>query len=248
MIPEKWQLYSQTGVDGPEYGVRIRPGYTVVGFQLEDARQIVAWQNASIQPEGDILDRAKAAAKSLDYCPDFADEQQIILELIAEVEQLRSDRGVWIKHYNDVLEANARITELEAEAQEYHDKKEEALALCAGQNRYIERLEAAFLEAKRCPTCNGAGKLIDVLISRKLGRVESERVCPLCEGKGEEKAREALEQIRSSNHIVEANQMVLTAEQREALQLAIILISPGARGRVEPVIRAMLEGAGGKDE
>ena len=62
---------------------------------------------------------------------------------------------------------------------------------------YIKRLEAAFLEAKRCPTCNGAGKLIDVVISRNLGRVESERVCPLCEGKWEEKAREALEEIKT---------------------------------------------------
>jgi hypothetical protein len=43
-----------------------------------------------------------------------------------EVERLRSEREVWIKHYNDVLEANARIKELEAEK---------------------ERLEAAFLIA-----------------------------------------------------------------------------------------------------
>lgn len=215
----------------------------------------------------DILERAKAAAKSLDYCPDFADEQQIILELIAEVEakndkiahdaitiqmhhnnaltlqkeierlrsenaraerahesldymrrheiaakaarirelgseieRLRSEREVWIKHYNDVLEANARIKELEAEAQEYHDKKEEALTLCAGQNRYIERLEAAFLEAKRCPTCNGKGMIRHTVMHRVKDRMEDmsfNQTCPLCSGKGEQKAREALEKIRA---------------------------------------------------
>ena len=71
-----------------------------------------------------------------------------------EIERLRSENrelkktDVWA---NDVIKEheslNARIKALEAEAQEYHDKKEEALTLCAGQNRYIERLEAAFLRS-----------------------------------------------------------------------------------------------------
>lgn len=77
-------------------------------------------------------------------------------QLQNEVERLRAENrelkktDVWA---NDVIKEheslNARIKELEAEAQEYHDKKEEALTLCAGQNRYIERLEAEFLEATK---------------------------------------------------------------------------------------------------
>ena len=113
MTTEKWQLYSQTGVDGPEYGVRIRTGYTVVGFQKEDAQAIVDWQNASIQPEGDIMEKAKALRNaalprqtysipgqtgygnpSLSKGWDFSavDElvRVVVLELIAEVERLRS--------------------------------------------------------------------------------------------------------------------------------------------------------------
>lgn len=61
---------------------------------------------------------------------------------------------------------------------------------------YTERLEAAFLEAKQCPTCEGAGEIRDVVISQALGRVEVTRVCPLCEGRGEENARAALEKIK----------------------------------------------------
>ena len=92
---DKWQFYSQTGVDGPEYGIRIRPGYTVVGFQLEDARQIVAWQNASIQPEGDILERAKSSAENIEryaYDCDFGEARLVILELIAEIERLQGPK------------------------------------------------------------------------------------------------------------------------------------------------------------
>ena len=93
---------------------------------------------------------------------------------------------------NQIASKDARIKERE-EANRNIDKRRDEMAA------FIERLEAAFLEAKRCPTCNGAGKLIDVVISRNLGRVESERVCPLCEGKWEEKAREALERIKNGN-------------------------------------------------
>ena len=114
MTTEKWQLYSQAGVDGPEYGIRIRPGYTVVGFRKEDALAIVTWQNAFIQPEGDIMEKAKALRNaalprrtysipgqtgygnpSLSKGWDFSavDElvRVVVLELIAEVERLRSD-------------------------------------------------------------------------------------------------------------------------------------------------------------
>lgn len=112
-----------------------------------------------------------------------------------EVERLRAALAHELDLRNRHIESlEARIKELE-EANRNIDKRRDEMAA------FIERLEAAFLEAKRCPTCNGAGKLIDVVISRNLGRVESERVCPLCEGKGEEKAREALEQLRAEGKI-----------------------------------------------
>ena len=123
----------------------------------------------------DILERAKALRSSA-----FGTHKQaldVVDELIAEVERLRSDQDAIMAAWDkDAVEHDARIKELEANN---------------------KRLEATFLEAKRCPTCNGAGKLIDVVISRNLGRVESERVCPLCEGKWEEKARDALEKIKA---------------------------------------------------
>ena len=162
----------------------------------------------------DILERAKKAL--IDDDMTYEDYNECISLLIAEVKRLRSHHiqimgkiRAWI--LNDCAEVcrgfdwrdeeisrqreeidakDARIKELE-EANRNIDKRRDEMAA------FIERLEAAFLEAKRCPTCNGAGKLIDVVISRNLGRVESERVCPLCEGKWEEKAREALEEIKT---------------------------------------------------
>ena len=125
----------------------------------------------------DILERAKSLRHYLANKAEWKDESVIVGELISEVERLRSDQDAIMAAWDkDAVEHDARIKALEANN---------------------KRLEAAFLEAKRCPTCNGAGKLIDVVISRNLGRVESERVCPLCEGKWEEKAREALEEIKT---------------------------------------------------
>lgn len=105
-----------------------------------------------------------------------------------EIERLRSENrelkktDVWA---NDVIKEheslNARIKALEAEAQEYHDKKEEALTLCAGQNRYIERLEAEFLEAT---------KEIVYAIHEGRDAPEGEDVY------AEKEAREALERIK----------------------------------------------------
>ena len=168
MTTEKWQLYSQTGVDGPEYGVRIRTGYTVVGFQKEDAQAIVAWQNASIQPEGDIMEKAKALRNaalprqtysipgqtgygnpSLSKGWDFSavDElvRVVVLELIAEVERLRSLNESLMENGNDLRtrcqKAEARIKELE-EANRNIDKRRDEMAA------FIERLEAAFLKAE----------------------------------------------------------------------------------------------------
>ena len=167
MTTEKWQLYSQTGVDGPEYGVRIRTGYTVVGFQKEDAQAIVAWQNASIQPEGDIMEKAKALRNaalprqtysipgqtgygnpSLSKGWDFSavDElvRVVVLELIAEVGRLRSLNESLMENGNDLRtrcqKAEARIKELE-EANRNIDKRRDEMAA------FIERLEAAFLDS-----------------------------------------------------------------------------------------------------
>ena len=61
-------------------------------------------------------------------------------------------------------------------------KKEEALTLCAGQNRYIERLEAEFLEAT---------KEIVYAIHEGRDAPEGEDVY------AEKEAREALEQLRA---------------------------------------------------
>ena len=112
--------------------------------------------------------------------PETDNDMQYILAAVYDLEPA----------LDEIERQAARIKELE-EANRNIDKRRDEMAA------FIERLEAAFLEAKRCPTCNGAGKLIDVVISRNLGRVESERVCPLCEGKWEEKAREALERIKA---------------------------------------------------
>ena len=155
-MSENWQLYAQQGVNGTEYGIRIRPGYIVVGFQKEDAEEIIRLH--------DEVERLRSLTLDQQYMMDDLDKE--------------------------ITAKDARIKELE-EANRNIDKRRDEMAA------FIERLEAAFREAKRCPTCNGAGKLIDVVISRNLGRVESERVCPLCEGKWEEKAREALEEIKT---------------------------------------------------
>ena len=232
MTTEKWQLYSQTGVDGPEYGVRIRTGYTVVGFQKEDAQAIVAWQNASIQPEGDIMEKAKALRNaalprqtysipgqtgygnpSLSKGWDFSavDElvRVVVLELIAEVERLRSHHiqimgkiRAWI--LNDCAEVcrgfdwrdeeisrqreeidakDARIKELE-EANRNIDKRRDEMAA------FIERLEVAFLKARQCPTCKGEGTI------HPIGQ-PIDSICPMCLGDPESMAREALERIRN---------------------------------------------------
>ena len=143
MTTEKWQLYSQTGVDGPEYGVRIRTGYTVVGFQKEDAQAIVAWQNASIQPEGDIMEKAKALRNaalprqtysipgqtgygnpSLSKGWDFSavDElvRVVVLELIAEVEAKRNLALDMLTKNKDLLD---RAMRAEAEVERLRSRE-----------------------------------------------------------------------------------------------------------------------------
>ena len=121
---------------------------------------------------------------------------ELLPALIAETERLRSAnshlhsicqkqqdtldayRHQNVDYYGKITAKDARIKELEA---------------------YIERLEAAFLEAKRCPTCNGKGFIRDPYLSRVRGLIIDEsidRICPMCEGKGEENAREELERIK----------------------------------------------------
>ena len=168
----------------------------------------------------DLLKRAAELANGMP-----PESFSIIHELIAEVERLRSNwrqehatAEIWKEdfrkmkkalqesellrqaQYNQITANNARIKELEAEAQEYHDIKEEALTLYAGQNRYIEGLEAAFLKA------------------------ESQRLWDLGKSTGKtsydcQEAREALERIKaetgSGDHVAGANKLILTAEQRE---------------------------------
>ena len=105
-----------------------------------------------------------------------ADYIETIDNLRAEVERLRAALAHELDLRNRHIESlEARIKELEAEAQEYHDKKEEALTLCAGQNRYIERLEAAFLK---------------LYVNQLVG-------CNMPREVAEKHAREALERIRS---------------------------------------------------
>ena len=172
MTTEKWQLYSQTGVDGPEYGVRIRTGYTVVGFQKEDAQAIVAWQNASIQPEGDIMEKAKALRNaalprqtysipgqtgygnpSLSKGWDFSavDElvRVVVLELIAEVERLRSLNESLMENGNDLRtrcqKAEARIKEL----QDLIDKPPEEADWVADYHLLQSALDGPIIDAAR---------------------------------------------------------------------------------------------------
>jgi len=77
---------------------------------------------------------------------------------------------------------------------------------------FIERLEAAFLKARQCPTCKGEGTI------HPIGQ-PIDSICPKCLGDPESMAREALERIKaetgSGDHVAGANKLILTAEQRE---------------------------------
>ncbi len=155
----------------------------------------------------------------------------LLPELIAEVERLRSHHiqimgkiRAWI--LNDCAEVcrgfdwrdeeisrqreeidakDARIKELE-EANRNIDKRRDEMAA------FIERLEAAFLKARQCPTCKGEGTI------HPIGQ-PIDSICPKCLGDPESMAREALERIKaetgSGDHVAGANKLILTAEQRE---------------------------------
>ena len=90
----------------------------------------------------------------------------------------------WLHAALDEIERQAaRIKELE-EANRNIDKRRDEMAA------FIERLEAAFLKARQCPTCKGEGTI------HPIGQ-PIDSICPKCLGDPESMAREALERIRS---------------------------------------------------
>jgi len=112
----------------------------------------------------------------------------------------------WLHAALDEIEQQAaRIKELE-EANRNIDKRRDEMAA------FIERLEAAFLKARQCPTCKGEGTI------HPIGQ-PIDSICPKCLGDPESMAREALERIKaetgSGDHVAGANKLILTAEQRE---------------------------------
>lgn len=173
-MSDKWTLYHQTGPDGQEWGVKIRPGYIVTGFAREDAEAVVARQNAAVsRPAGDVLERARAAI--MPPCSPTGD--CIMDELIAEVEKYRDyyhqEQITANLHYQnlvvykekaessekeverlrnlpcaDVAAYDRRIQEMAARIKELEAIRDEAFAIIEEKNRYEKRLEAAFLEAE----------------------------------------------------------------------------------------------------
>lgn len=200
-MTDKWQLYSQAGVDGPEYGVRIRPGYVVTGFTREDAEAVVAWQNAAVsRPVGDILERAKAIVaeytahnRSVGLLPD----------LIAEVERLRSElttANVQLMAAGEMVCAkDARITELEAELRKTMAARDEWIAI-ANQERLVrDRLEAQVDQSRteivgRIQECQGCMAHGESAYMQRLVAAFLEALGD--EGMSDENAREVLERIK----------------------------------------------------
>lgn len=121
-------------------------------------------------------------------------------QLQNEVERLRSEnndclheRVKWFNYSlsrqlticsqkEEIAAKDARIKELE-EANRNIDKRRDEMAA------FIERLEAAFLKARQCPTCKGEGTI------HPIGQ-PIDSICPKCLGDPESMAREALERIK----------------------------------------------------
>lgn len=105
---------------------------------------------------------------------------------VEEVKRLRSLNESLMENGNDLRtrcqKAEARIKELE-EANRNIDKRRDEMAA------FIERLEAAFLKARQCPTCKGEGTI------HPIGQ-PIDSICPKCLGDPESMAREALERIK----------------------------------------------------
>jgi len=147
----------------------------------------------------DFLERAKSSAENIEryaYDCDFGEARLVILELIAEVERLRSHHiqimgkiRAWIlndcaevcrgfdwrdeeisRQREEIAAKDARIKELEAERDYWRELFQTIQGdrdILTTQNLYIERLEAAFLD-----------------------------MYPLFAGATDEQAREALERIK----------------------------------------------------
>lgn len=197
----------------------------------------------------------------------FNEKDARIKELEAEVERLRSDwrqehatAETWKEdckkmqkrltdsellrqaQYNQISAKDARIKELEANQTTFY----------VVNSAYIKRLEAAFLEEKY-------SNLFDTE-----DYIEGEGYNSY-DARLKQKAREALEMIKaetgSGDHVVGTNKLILTTEQREAIELGLGEIGTAAfrnRGVDEfkekkllaanAVLRDFLGKAGGKDE
>ena len=133
--------------------------------------------------------------------PETDNDMQYILAAVYDLEPA----------LDEIERQAARIKELE-EANRNIDKRRDEMAA------FIERLEAAFLKARQCPTCKGEGTI------HPIGQ-PIDSICPKCLGDPESMAREALERIKaetgSGDHVAGANKLILTAEQREALEHVI---------------------------
>ena len=109
--------------------------------------------------------------------PETDNDMQYILAAVYDLEPA----------LDEIERQAARIKELE-EANRNIDKRRDEMAA------FIERLEAAFLKARQCPTCKGEGTI------HPIGQ-PIDSICPKCLGDPESMAREALEQLRAEGKI-----------------------------------------------
>lgn len=129
------------------------------------------------------------------HCHECGFDPSEMKAALDEVERLRSENKIIsdrAAHHEkqDAAEIEllaARIKELE-EANRNIDKRRDEMAA------FIERLEAAFLKARQCPTCKGEGTI------HPIGQ-PIDSICPKCLGDPESMAREALEQLRAEGKI-----------------------------------------------
>lgn len=166
-------------------------------------------------------------------------EARVFDHVFSPDDQCRARADAWplgmIKRMEaEVAAKDARIKELESEITawvadrdswigRYEAVRKEKDARIADQEAYIERLEAAFLDSlaarlyyEHYPGVSDAYSLHDY----------PEDACHcMPKEKFREKAREALERIKaetgSGDHVAGANKLILTAEQREALEHVI---------------------------
>lgn len=126
MTTEKWQLYSQTGIDGTEYGIRIRPGYVVVGFQKEDAKEIIGLRDEVKRLRSQSVEQV------------FRRKNEEITGLRARIKELEA--------LNELNHKNMRSWLDTTTDKEFLDKLSSEIGF---KDAYIKRLEAEFLEATK---------------------------------------------------------------------------------------------------